>query len=125
MKVLQQRDSIERARQEARRAARDTIPKVIAPVPTRTVLASDLIAVLAEPITPATYKILTRDVVSVSRVKRTSERTFTRSKPAEKKPPEPAKPGAAKADTTKLPRATPAAPAKPSTPPPTTKPPVQ
>lgn len=125
MKAMQQRDSIERARQEARRAVRDTIPKLIPPVPTRTVLVSDLIAVLAEPLVPATYRIVTHDVISVSRVKRTSERTFTRSKPVEKKPPEAAKPGTAKPDSAKAPgaapRAAPAAPAQPPTRPPSSQ----
>jgi len=124
MKVIQQRDSIERARLEARRAVRDTIPKVVPPVPTRTALASDLIAVLAEPLAHATYRIVTRDVISVSRVKRTSERTFTPSKPAEKKPPEAAKPGTAKADSANAPSAVPAAQAKPPTRPPGSKPPA-
>ncbi len=41
--------------------------------------------VLDEPLLPGTYRITVRDAVSVSRVTRSSERTFTRAKPAEKK----------------------------------------
>ena len=90
-RVLAQRDSIERARLEARRAARDTVPRVAPPVPSRQAITSEFIAALEQPMVPGTYRIITRDVVSASLVKRTSERTFNRAKPPEKKP-EPAKP---------------------------------
>jgi hypothetical protein len=57
--------------------------------------------VLAAPLPPGNYRVRIRDAVSASQVTRTSERTFTRAKPVEKKPepdkpaekkPEPAKP---------------------------------
>ncbi len=84
-RVIAERDSIERARVEARRVARDTTPKLLPPVPTRALITADFIAVLAEPLPPGTYRITVRDAVSVSRVTHTSERNFTRAKPAEKK----------------------------------------
>lgn len=84
------RDSIEAARVEARRAARDTVPRPRPPVPTRMAITADYIAVLEAPLPPGAYRVITRQVVSASQVTRTSERTFTRAKPAEKKP-EPAK----------------------------------
>lgn len=99
-----QRDSIERARQEARRAARDTTPKLVLPVPSRQMITADYVAILERPIAPGNYRIVARNVLSVSRTLRTSERTFTRNKPAEKKPD-------AKTDAK-------TAPAKPSAPPP-------
>ena len=92
-RVLVQRDSIERARVEARRAARDTVPKVPPPVPNRQAITPEFIAVLAEPIVPGAYRILVHDAVNASQVKRTSERTFTRAKPVEKKSEPEKKPG--------------------------------
>lgn len=130
-RIIAERDSIERARVEARRAARDTVQRVPPPVPGRQAISADYVLVLADPLVPATYRILTRDVVSASRVTRTSERSFTRSKPAEKKgdaaDDKPgaaaAKPGAAAAKPTPPPSAgPPAVPAKPSTP---TRPPAR
>lgn len=132
VKEMQRRDSIEKARQDARRAVRDTMPKVIPPVPTRAVLASELVAVLAEPLAPGSYRIFARDIVSVSKITRTSDRGFTVAKPEAKKPAAQGKPdqqkavdagkGGAKADTVKT---APVAPAKPAAAPPVTKPPVR
>ncbi len=85
MKVVAQRDSIERLRVEARRAARDTVPRVLPPVATRVPLTSEFVAVLESPLPPGNYRITTRDVMSASRLVRTSERTFSRAKPVEKK----------------------------------------
>lgn len=85
LRVLAVRDSIERARVEARRAARDTTTTVAPPVPSRAMITGDFVALLDEALPPGTYRITVRDAVSASRVTRTSERTFTRAKPAEKK----------------------------------------
>ena len=110
-------DSIERARVEARRAARDTVVRIAPPVPAREILATDFILQLDEPIPPGSYRITVRDAVSVSRVTRTSERTFTRAKPAEKKADDAtAAPGAKPADKPPTAPAAPAAtPVKPGT----------
>lgn len=85
-RAIAQRDSIERARVEARRAARDTVKRIEPPVPARLPITPDFIAVLEDPITPGAYRLTTRDVLSASRVRRTSERNFTQAKPAVKKP---------------------------------------
>ncbi|MDP1889509.1 MAG: Ig-like domain-containing protein [Gemmatimonadaceae bacterium] len=85
MAVIAVRDSIERARVEARRAARDTTTTLEFPLPARAMITGDFVAVLDEPLPPGTYRITVRDAVSASRVTRSSERTFTRAKPAEKK----------------------------------------
>lgn len=111
-RAMAERDSIERERVEARRAARDTVKRVPPPVPTRQAITAEYVAVLSAPIDPGSYRILTRDVISASLVKRTSERTFTRAKPAEKKGENDKKPAA------------PATPAKPAAPPPI-KPPAR
>lgn len=97
LRVIAVRDSIERARVEARRVARDTTTLLAPPVPARAMITADYVAVLDEPLPPGTYRISVRDAVSASRVTRSSERTFTRAKPAEKKgdvipPPGPAAP---------------------------------
>lgn len=132
LRMNAQRDSIERARLEARRVARDSIPRQVPPVPTRPMLASDVIALLEQPIVPGTYRIVTRAVVSASRVTRTSERSFTRAKPVEKKPTETTKPGAARPDSTRPPAVKPdatkppvAKPAVPAPAPPIIKPPAR
>jgi hypothetical protein len=85
LRVIAARDSIERARVEARRATRDTTTTIAPPVPTRAMITGDFVAVLDEPLPPGTYRITVRNAVSASRVTRSSERTFTRAKPAEKK----------------------------------------
>lgn len=85
-RLVAQRDSIERARVDARRAARDTVAKVPPPVPTRPMITADYVAVLERPITPGSYTLVARNALSISRRMRTSERTFTRNKPVEKKP---------------------------------------
>lgn len=103
MKVLAQRDSIEAARLAARRSARDTLPKIIPPVPGRVAITAEFIAVLNEQVTPGAYRITARQAVSASRVVRTSERTFTRAKPAEKKPAASDKKGAEPAKPTPAP----------------------
>ncbi len=115
-RVIAQRDSIERARVEARRAARDTVKRVKPPEPGRVAITAEFIALLEEPLPPGEYRLTVRNVLSVSRVRRTSERTFLRAKPAVKKP--------AAADSTgrKLPGAT--APATRPPPAPVTKPPA-
>lgn len=101
VRLITERDSIERARVEARRASRDTVVRIPPPVPTRAAITADYVAVLAAPLPPGNYRVRIRDAVSASQVTRTSERTFTRAKPVEKKPepdkpaenkPEPAKP---------------------------------
>ena len=108
LRVIAERDSIERARVEARRATRDTTTTIAPPEPTRAMITGDFVAVLDEPLPPGTYRITVRDAVSASRVTRSSERTFTRAKPAEKKGDAEPPPGAdAKAPT--------AAPVKPAT----------
>lgn len=114
--VIAQHDSIERARVEARRAARDTVKRVKPPEPGRVAITAEFIALLEEPLPPGEYRLTVRNVLSASRVRRTSERTFTRAKPAVKKP--------AAADSTgrKLPGAT--APATRPPPAPVTKPPA-
>ena len=130
LKGVARLDSIERARVEARRAARDTVVRIPPPVPARDVLATDFILQLDEPIPPGAYRVTVRDAVSVSRVTRSSERTFSRSKPVEKKPDDVkaapgAKPGtpvkpdstarpAAKSDSTAKPAPKPASPASPA-----------
>lgn len=81
-----QRDSIERARVEARRTARDTVPKLEPPVPVRQAITAEFVALLSEPLVPGAYRMTVRDVLSASRVRRTSERTFSLAKPPEKKP---------------------------------------
>ncbi len=86
LKMIATRDSIERARLEARRAARDTLPKLVLPVARRDAITADYVAVLRAPLAPGTYRIAVRDVISASGTKRSSERTFTRAKPAERKP---------------------------------------
>lgn len=135
LRVIAERDSIERARVEARRAARDTVKRVPPPVPLRQAITPDYVAILEDPIAPGTYRITVRDAVSASLVKRTSERSFTRAKPAEKKkddasaddakkPAERGKPATASkapaakppADSSKVPPA-PIKPAAPVTPP--------
>lgn len=85
-RVIAQRDSIERARVEARRAARDTVKRVKPPEPGRVAITAEFIALLEEPLAPGEYRLTVRNVLSASRVRRTSERTFTRAKPAVKKP---------------------------------------
>lgn len=85
LRVIAVRDSIERSRVEARRAARDTTTPLAPPAPERAMITADFVAVLDEPLAPGSYRITVRDAVSVSRVTRSSERTFTRAKPAEKK----------------------------------------
>ena len=85
LRVLSERDSIERSRVEARRATRDTVTKVRPPVPTREAISAEFVVVLEEPIPPGNYRVTTRQVMSVSRILRTSERTFSRAKPVEKK----------------------------------------
>ena len=85
LRVLATRDSIENARVEARRAARDTVPRVAPPVPTRAALVSEFIAVLEQPLAPGTYRLTARQVVSASLKTATSQLTFTRAKPVEKK----------------------------------------
>lgn len=117
LRLITVRDSIERARVEARRATRDTIATIAPPVPARAMITADFVAVLDEPLFPGTYRIRIRDAVSVSRVTRSSERTFTRAKPAEKKG-EPESPPAAAADKTKAPAAAPIGPATGTVPPP-------
>jgi hypothetical protein len=117
LRVIAVRDSIERARVEARRAARDTITTVAPPLPSRAMITADFVALLDEPLAPGTYRIRIRDAVSVSRVTRSSERTFTRAKPAEKKG-EPEPPPAAAADKAKAPAAAPVKPATATIPPP-------
>lgn len=99
-RVLAQRDSIEAARVEARRAARDTVVRVPPPVPSRQAITPEFIAVLEQPIPPGAYRMTIRNAISASGVTRTSERTFSRAKPVEKKAEPPAakgekKPGAA------------------------------
>ncbi|MBI5601330.1 MAG: Ig-like domain-containing protein [Gemmatimonadetes bacterium] len=116
LRVIAVRDSIERARVEARRAARDTTTSMAPPVPARPMITADYVALLNEPLPPGTYRIRIRDAVSVSRITRSSERTFTRAKPAEKKG-EPESPPAA-ADKSKAPVAAPAKPASGTIPPP-------
>jgi len=85
-RVIAQRDSIERARLEARRAARDTVKRVKPPEPGRVAITGEFIALLEEPLAPGEYRLTARNVLSASRVRRTSERTFSRAKPAVKKP---------------------------------------
>ena len=85
-RVIAQQDSIEVARLEARRAERDTVRRVPPPVPGRMAISSEFVAELEEAIGPATYRLTARDVLSASRVRRTSERTFTRARPVERKP---------------------------------------
>lgn len=85
LKVMAQRDSIERERVEARRAARDTMPKLVPPKPNRESITAEYVVILEKPLEPGTYRVLVRDAVSISGVTRTSERTFTKAKPAEKK----------------------------------------
>ncbi|MBA4070661.1 MAG: hypothetical protein C0497_02335 [Gemmatimonas sp.] len=109
LRVIAERDSIERTRAEARRAARDTTPKLVPPVPARAMITAEFVAVLDEPLPPGSYRLLVRDAVSVSRVTRTSERSFTVAKPAEKKG-DAARPGEPDAKA-KAPPATPAKPA--------------
>jgi hypothetical protein len=121
-RVMAQRDSIEKARVEARRAARDTVQRVPLPVATRLAITPEFIAVLGEPLVPGTYRITTRDVVSASLVKRTSERTFTRAKPAEKKAEDAKKPADAATPAPAKPVAKPAADSAKA--PPKTKPPA-
>jgi hypothetical protein len=115
-RVIAQRDSIERSRVEARRAARDTVKRVKPPEPGRVAITAEFIALLEEPLAPGEYRLTVRNVLSASRVRRTSERTFTRAKPAVKKP--------AAADSTgrKPPGAT--TPATKPAPAPVTKPPA-
>jgi hypothetical protein len=117
LRVIAVRDSIERARVEARRAARDTITTVAPPAPSRAMITADFVALLDEPLPPGTYRIRIRDAVSASRVTRSSERTFTRAKPAEKKG-ESEPPAAAAADKAKAPAAAPVKPATGGNPPP-------
>lgn len=84
LRVIAARDSVERARVEARRAARDTTTTTAPPVPARAMITADFVALLDAPLPPGSYRITVRDAVSASRVTRSSERTFTRAKPAEK-----------------------------------------
>lgn len=74
-------DSIERARVETRRAARDTVVKVPPPVPARQAIATEYVAIFAAPVPPGNYRVAVHDAKSVSGVIRSSERTFTRAKP--------------------------------------------
>lgn len=113
-RVLAQRDSIEKARVEARRVARDTVKRVPPPIADRPLITPEFVAVLAEPMAPGTYRVKVRDAVSASGVTRTSERSLTRTKPVEKKP------DAAADSTGKKPAVAPGASAKPA--PPTVKP---
>jgi hypothetical protein len=85
LRIIAQRDSIERARVEARRAARDTVSKRPPPVPARAMVTADFVAVLAAPLSPGTYRVAVRDAKSVAGITRSSDRTFTRAKPAERK----------------------------------------
>lgn len=116
-KVTARLDSIERARVEARRAARDTVVRIPPPVPAREALATDFILQLDEPIPPGAYRITVRDAVSVSKVTRSSDRTFSRAKPVEKKPADAKAPPGAKAPSTATPDST-AKPVKPAAAPP-------
>ena len=86
LREIARQDSIERARVEARRAERDTVKRALPPVPARLAISPEFVAELAEPLAPGPYRLTVRDALSVSRVLRTSERTFSRAKPAEKKP---------------------------------------
>lgn len=79
------RDSIESARVEARRAARDTTPKLVLPAATRQAITADYVVVLRKPLAPGAYRVAVRDAVSASGTIRSSERTFTRAKPSERK----------------------------------------
>jgi uncharacterized protein (DUF2141 family) len=130
LRVIAERDSVERARVEARRAARDTVPKIVLPVAQRQAITADYVAILGTPLAPGNYRVVVRDAVSASGKVGTSERTFIRAKPTEKKPEagKPAdaekKPPAAAPGTSKPPSAAPASTTKPSVVPPT-KPPVR
>ncbi len=115
LRAVARLDSIERARVETRRAARDTVVRVPPPVPAREVLATDFIVLLGEAIPPGAYRVTVRDVISASGGKRTSERTFSRAKPEEKKAP-PAPPPEAGVTVPVKPDAT--VPVKPSASPP-------
>ncbi len=86
LRQIARQDSIERARVEARRAERDTVKRALPPVPARLAISPEFVAELAEPLAPGPYRMTVRDALSVSRVRRTSERTFSRVKPTEKKP---------------------------------------
>ncbi|MEK6612240.1 MAG: Ig-like domain-containing protein [Gemmatimonadota bacterium] len=85
-RVIAQQDSIENARVEARRAERDTVKRVPPPVPARMAITPEFVAELDEPIGPGAYRLTVRNALSASRVRRTSERTFSRAKPVEKPP---------------------------------------
>ncbi|MDQ8153585.1 MAG: Ig-like domain-containing protein [Gemmatimonadota bacterium] len=134
-RMMAQRDSIERARIEARRASRDTVPKIPPPVPTRMAIASEYIAVLEEPLVPGSYRVTVKDAVNPSLAKRTSERTFTKAKSAEKKgdadkkvegDAKAAQPAAKPAVVPPAPKPDPSAPAaKPAVVPPAAMPPVK
>lgn len=84
-RVLATRDSIEKARVEAKRAALDTVPKEIPPVPNREAITTEFVIGLGKALVPGQYRVAVRDAVSISGVTRSSERGFTREKPKEKK----------------------------------------
>jgi len=121
LRIIAERDSIERARVEARRAARDTVPKRPPPVPARAIITADFVAVLEAPLAPGNYRVSVRDAMSASGIRRTSERPFTRAKPAEKKPDDEAKSAAAKPSAARPPADSAAK--KPAANPPTKPPP--